>query len=61
MCGELRKRGTSGTRENAVMSSHLRYSLGMGLLAILAIGGLSFAQTSAPTNSLPNPYRSIEN
>ena len=43
------------------MSSHLRHSLGMGLLAILAIGGLSFAQTSAPTNSLPNPYRSIEN
>jgi DNA-binding beta-propeller fold protein YncE len=33
----------------------------MGLLAILAIGGLTFAQTSAPTNSLPNPYRSIEN
>src|SRR3954465_10052111 len=43
------------------MSSYLRHSLGMGLLAILAIGGLSFAQTSAPTNSLPNPYRSIEN
>ena len=48
-------------RENAVMSSHLRRTVGMGLLAILAIGGFSFAQTSAPTNSLPNPYRSIEN
>ena len=43
------------------MSSHLRRTVGMGLLAILAIGGFSFAQTSAPTNSLPNPYRSIEN
>src|SRR5712671_2114799 len=61
MGGELRKRSTSGMRENAVMSSHLRHTLGIGILAILAIGGLSFAQTIAPTNSLPNPYRSIEN
>ena len=43
------------------MSSHLRHTLGTGIVAILAIGSLSFAQTSAPTNSLPNPYRSIEN
>jgi len=44
------------------MSSHLRHNtLGTGIVAILAIGSLSFAQTSAPTNSLPNPYRSIEN
>jgi DNA-binding beta-propeller fold protein YncE len=48
-------------RENAVMSSHLRHTLGTGIVAILAICSLSFAQTSAPTNSLPNPYRSIEN
>jgi sugar lactone lactonase YvrE len=43
------------------MSSHLRHALGMGLFAIMAIGGFSVAQTSTPTNSLPNPYRSIEN
>jgi DNA-binding beta-propeller fold protein YncE len=43
------------------MSSNLRRTLGLGLLAILAIGSFSFAQTGAPTNSLPNPYRSIEN
>ena len=43
------------------MSGHLRQTLGLGLLAVLAIGGFSLAQTSAPTNSLPNPYRSIEN
>src|SRR5436190_9721632 len=43
------------------MTSHVRQTLGVGLLAILAIGSFSFAQTSAPTNSLPNPYRSIEN
>ena len=28
---------------------------------MLAIGGLGQAQTSAPTNDLPNPYRAIEN
>jgi len=27
---------------------------------MLAIGGISIAQTGAPTNALPNPYRSIE-
>jgi len=43
------------------MSSHLRRTIEIGIFAILAIGGLSLAQTSAPTNSLPNPYRSIEN
>ena len=30
-------------------------------IALVALSGLSLAQTSAPTNSLPNPYRSIEN
>jgi DNA-binding beta-propeller fold protein YncE len=29
-------------------------------LIALAIGGLGYAQNSAPTNSLPDPYRSIE-
>jgi hypothetical protein len=43
------------------MSLQLRRTLGLDLVAILAIGSFSFAQTSAPTNSLPNPYRTIEN
>jgi sugar lactone lactonase YvrE len=30
-------------------------------IAVLLAGGLAFAQSVAPTNSLPNPYRSIEN
>ena len=29
--------------------------------AVLLATGLAFAQSGAPTNSLPNPYRSIEN
>src|SRR3954465_15469423 len=36
-------------------------SFAMAAIAVLAIGGLSHAQSGAPTNSLPNPYRSIEN
>ena len=43
------------------MSGHVRQRLGVAAIAILAIGGFGYAQTSAPTNSLPNPYRSIEN
>jgi sugar lactone lactonase YvrE len=43
------------------MSRDMRVAFGIGLIAILAIGGLSAAQTGTPTNSLPNPYRSIEN
>jgi sugar lactone lactonase YvrE len=47
------------------MSGHLRHTLGIaigiGIVAILAMAGFSAAQTSAPTNVLPNPYRSIEN
>ena len=35
-------------------------SLGAGAAAALAIIGLAWAQTSAPTNSHPNPYRSVE-
>jgi DNA-binding beta-propeller fold protein YncE len=35
--------------------------LGLGIVAVLGFGGLSFAQTAAPTNSAPNPYRSIDN
>ena len=38
-----------------------RRRLGIGLGAALAIAGLGAAAPSGPTNSLPNPYRSIEN
>ena len=38
-----------------------RTVLGFGLTVMLAVGGLSFAETIAPTNSAPNPYRSIDN
>ena len=37
------------------------YALGMATIAGLTAASLGIAQTSAPTNSLPNPYRSIEN
>jgi DNA-binding beta-propeller fold protein YncE len=43
------------------MPHYARHAFGLGLVALVAIGGFSAAQTSAPTNSLPNPYRSIEN
>src|SRR4029077_13213784 len=36
-------------------------SLGFGAAAALTLIGLAWAQTAAPTNALPNPYRSIEN
>src|SRR5712672_48467 len=42
------------------MSGHGR-RLTTAAIALLAIGGLACAQTGAPTNSLPNPYRAIEN
>lgn len=38
-----------------------RSLVGIGLLVVLAIAGIARAQTGGPTNSLPNPYRSIEN
>jgi DNA-binding beta-propeller fold protein YncE len=38
-----------------------RRTLGAGALLAVVITGLAWAQTQAPTNSLPNPYRSIEN
>jgi DNA-binding beta-propeller fold protein YncE len=37
------------------------YALGMATIAGLTAASLGIAQTNAPTNSLPNPYRSIEN
>jgi DNA-binding beta-propeller fold protein YncE len=40
------------------MSGHLRV---LAAAITLLASGLTYAQTSAPTNSLPNPYRSIEN
>jgi len=36
-------------------------TLAFAALALLAVSALAAAQTVAPTNSLPNPYRSIEN
>ncbi len=39
-----------------------RRSLGLAAFALLAISaGAVYSQTAAPTNSSPNPYRSIEN
>jgi streptogramin lyase len=39
-----------------------RRSLGLAAFAMLAISaGAVYSQTAAPTNSSPNPYRSIEN
>jgi DNA-binding beta-propeller fold protein YncE len=37
-----------------------RATSALGAVAALTIIGLAWAQTSAPTNALPNPYRSIE-
>ena len=42
-------------------SGRVQLLVGVGILMSLAIGGLGSAQTSAPTNDLPNPYRAIEN
>jgi DNA-binding beta-propeller fold protein YncE len=44
--------------------SHLfraRPVLRIGMLVAVAIVGIAHAQTGAPTNALPNPYRSVEN
>src|SRR5262249_31313611 len=35
--------------------------LGAGAVVALMLIGLAWAQTTTPTNSLPDPYRSIEN
>jgi DNA-binding beta-propeller fold protein YncE len=43
------------------MSHGDRIRLALGVVAVLALGGLACAQVGGPTNSLPNPYRSIEN
>jgi hypothetical protein len=40
--------------------NHVSVILGIGITFVLAIGNLSFAQSGAPTNSAPNPYRSID-
>jgi sugar lactone lactonase YvrE len=37
------------------------YRFAVVLIALVTAGDLCCAQTGAPTNSLPNPYRSIEN
>jgi DNA-binding beta-propeller fold protein YncE len=37
-----------------------RIRLALGVVAVLAIGGLAYGQAGGPTNALPNPYRSIE-
>ncbi len=36
-------------------------SLGAGMLLGLAVGAVAWAATGVPTNSLPNPYRTIDN
>jgi hypothetical protein len=41
-------------------SNRVRSLAGLGVLIAVALGGLGYAQTSAPTNNLPNPYRAIE-
>jgi hypothetical protein len=43
------------------MSAYLRHAVGVGIITFVVVQGLGFAQTTIPTNSLPNPYRSIEN
>src|SRR5215471_2089138 len=40
--------------------ARLRLVLGLGFVAVLAIGG-AIAETGTPTNSAPNPYRTIDN
>lgn len=50
---------TEAIGEDAIVSGNLRRIA--CAIAILAAGGLSLAQTRAPTNSLPNPYASITN
>jgi DNA-binding beta-propeller fold protein YncE len=47
-------------REATLMKIH-RWTFALGAGAALTIIGLAWAQISAPTNSLPNPYKSIEN
>ena len=44
------------------MSNTTRQALGFAAFALLAItAGTVYSQTVAPTNSQPNPYRSVEN
>src|SRR5258705_8672263 len=39
---------------------HARVRLGVGFVLALALSGAALAQTAAPLNDLPNPYRSVE-
>jgi DNA-binding beta-propeller fold protein YncE len=39
---------------------HVRAVLGISITFVLGIGGFSFAQSSAASNSAPNPYHSID-
>jgi hypothetical protein len=48
-------------REATLMHYTHRATSALGAVASLTIISLAWAQDSAPTNSLPNPYRSIEN
>jgi sugar lactone lactonase YvrE len=43
------------------MPDHGRTALAISFAGLLVAAGLALAQTAAPTNSLPNPYRTIEN
>jgi len=49
------------SQEGRPRAGLVRDTFAMGIVAVLAIGGFSFAQTVAPTNTAPNPYRAIEN
>src|SRR5689334_22628840 len=60
-CRRCRASKTECLGRAVVMSGSNRLTLPIGVIAMLAIGGLSHAQTAGPTNSLPNPYRSIDN
>ncbi len=43
------------------MPRRTRQRAAIAAITFLAIGGFGYAQVGAPTNTLPNPYRSIEN
>jgi DNA-binding beta-propeller fold protein YncE len=43
------------------MSQAMRTGPALAVAAMLALGGLVHGQSSSPPNTLPNPYRSVEN
>jgi DNA-binding beta-propeller fold protein YncE len=65
--GRLSSRRAAGYRpailqaRSPAMASLGRHSFGIGVTAALAVSGFVYAQTVAPVNDLPTPYRAIEN